>query len=666
MVKNNTASKFISLSTGTFVQVENNVVDSALNGDDQEYAGGIYEGVETDVTIASNHAGYIHSAHNKFSTFKNNDASSEDFEYDSTDVVESNEADYTLSVKKTKSSNINRNTAAKMEFSEDSTDIIEDNAADYALTVKATQLSNITRNTATNIEFDSAVKIAVEDNAVVQNITVINSHDSNVKRNQAFTVKLEDTSAVGESDTAHDFKQNLMHFKVDSESSSDKELNDIGRTVTSAIKFLKSGVISAISNDFMSVPANKLSETAASSAQVAALAAALEAAQAEGATALEAAQTAQTSALEAAQAEGAAALEALKEQASEAFVAAWSNTTTGDAALQALITALTTTVTSLSTTVTNLTTQVTTLKSGFCPPAATGRHLLADLTPIVPPAECVKTPPAAVTNPTDIVTTTLTLSGIDLASFSTSNVAAALAATAGINVADVDVVVTDYPVSTIVSFAGVALTSLTASQISGITAAMDANLPATATPVLGAVTPAGRRLLDLSFPVTVTGVGASITLAAETQTKVTSPTTLGAAATSAGVPSSAVTATPATVSVAMTITVRAASAASAAAIATALSPANVAAITTQLAAAGVTNTGVTIVAPVLSKPAPVASSASSASISGQEKNDLLALLVLLIIPIATAAYFGGKYLERRRAAMTQEYKVHTVTVVETA
>jgi hypothetical protein len=290
-----------------------------------------------------------------------------------------------------------------------------------------------------------------------------------------------------------------------------------------------------------------------------------------------------------------------------------------DTAMQALITALTA--------------EVATLKTGFCPPAAAGRHLLAELTPIVPPAGCPgapgsgsgsgSTPPAAVTNPTHVITSTLSLSGIDLTTFSTSNVAAALAATTGVNPADVDVVVTDYPITTTVSFAGVSQTSLSAAEITSITNAIDANLPTAMVPTLGAVTPAGRRLLDLSFPVTITGVGADPTAAAAAQAAVTSPTTLGAAATAAGVPSTAVTATPATVSVTMTITVSAASAASAANIAAALAPANVNAITAALAAAGVTNTGVTITAAVVGEaPKPAASSSSSS----QDKKDLLALV----------------------------------------
>jgi multidrug efflux pump subunit AcrA (membrane-fusion protein) len=149
--------------------------------------------------------------------------------------------------------------------------------------------------------------------------------------------------------------------------------------------------------------------------------------------------------------------------------------------------------------------------------------------------------------------------------------------------------------------------------------------------------------------------GASTTLAAQTQTAVTSPTTLAAAASAAGVPSTAVAATPATVSV--VITVRAASAASAANIAAALSPANVTAISTALAAAGVTNSGVTITVAMVAE-------VPSSSISGQDDKDLLALLVLLVIPIACAAYFGGKYLERRRAAKAQqESKAYTVDAV---
>jgi hypothetical protein len=265
------------------------------------------------------------------------------------------------------------------------------------------------------------------------------------------------------------------------------------------------------------------------------------------------------------------------------------------------------------------------------------------------------------------VTTTLSLSGIDLATFSSASVSTALANAAGVHASDITVSITDFPISTTVSFAGAGLTSLTAAQVTGIEAAIDAKLPAAAmVPALGTVTPAGRRLLDLSVPVTVTAVGTDPVLAAQTQTAITNTATLGAAATAAGVPSTAVTATPATVSAVMTITVRAASAASAASIATVLSPANSAAISTQLAAAGVSHTGLTITTPVLSKPLAPASS----SMSGQDKLDLLALLVLLIVPIGGIGYVAGKYLERKRAVDAQaESKAHavdTISVVETA
>ena len=375
------------------------------------------------------------------------------------------------------------------------------------------------------------------------------------------------------------------------------------------------------------------SETAAVAAQAVALSAALTAANTANAAAVAAQAVALSAALTAANTANAAALAAATAAANS--------------------------------TINALAAQVNTLKSGFCPPAAAGRHLLSTLTPIVPPASCNTA--TSVTTVTDIVTTTLSLTGINLATFSFASVATALANAAGVHASDITVSITDFPVSTTVSFAGAGLTSLTAAQVTGIEAAIDAKLPATAmVPALGTVTPAGRRLLDLSVPVTVTAVGTDPVLAAQTQTAITNAATLGAAATAAGVPSSAVTATPATVSAVMTITVRAASAASAASIATALSPANSAAISTQLAAAGVSHTGLTITTPVLSKPLAPASS----SMSGQDKQDLLALLVLLVIPAAGAAYFVGKHLERQRAARTQDFSkahaVDTISVVETA
>lgn len=346
--------------------------------------------------------------------------------------------------------------------------------------------------------------------------------------------------------------------------------------------------------------------------------------------------------------------------------------TTANATLLAHITTLTAglaaataAATASNTVIAALALQVDTLKTGFCPPAASGRHLLAELTPIVPPASCNKATP--VTTATDIVTTTLSLSGVNLATFSSASVATALANHASVHATDITVSITDFPITTTVSFAGAGLTSLTAAQVTGITAAIDAKLPATAmVPALGSVTPAGRRLLDLSVPVTVTAVGSDPILAAQAQAAITNAATLGAAATAAGVPSTAVSATPATVSAVMTISVRAASAASAASIASALSPANSAAISSQLAAAGVSHTGITVTTPVLSKPLAPASS----STSGQNKEDLFALLVLLIVPIGGIGYVAGKYLERKRAVDAQaESKAHavdTITVVETA
>ena len=393
-----------------------------------------------------------------------------------------------------------------------------------------------------------------------------------------------------------------------------------------AIKFSGHGAgeISAIADDFTTVAADMRSETAASSAQ-------------------------------------AAALQALVTAQAAALATQTATLATQTATLATQSAALTTQTAAL----TALTAQVDTLKTGFCPPAASGRHLLAELTPIVPPASCNKA--TLVTTATDIVTTTLSLSGVNLATFSSASVATALANHASVHATDITVSITDFPITTTVSFAGAGLTSLTAAQVTGITAAIDAKLPATAmVPALGSVTPAGRRLLDLSVPVTVTAVGSDPVLAAQAQAAITNAATLGAAATAAGVPSTAVSATPATVSAVMTISVRAASAASAASIAAALSPANSAAISSQLAAAGVSHTGITVTTPVLSKPLAPASS----STSGQNKQDLLALLVLLIVPIGGIGYVAGKYLERKRAVDAQaESKAHavdTITVVETA
>ena len=116
----------------------------------------------------------------------------------------------------------------------------------------------------------------------------------------------------------------------------------------------------------------------------------------------------------------------------------------------------------------------------------------------------------------------------------------------------------------------------------------------------------------------------------------------------------------------MTVTVSANSISSATAIATALSSANSAAVSTQLVAAGVTHVSVNATVPQLSKPG--ASSATLGSGSGQAKRDLLALLVLLIV-LVPAALFGGKYLQRRRVEAQAEAKAHaldTTTMYESA
>ncbi len=71
----------------------------------------------------------------------------------------------------------------------------------------------------------------------------------------------------------------------------------------------------------------------------------------------------------------------------------------------------------------------------------------------------------------------------------------------------------------------------------------------------------------------------------------------------------------------------------------------------------------TITAAVVGEP-----KSASSSGSGENKKDLLALLVLLVIPAANVAYFGNKYMERKRVAKKQAQSkgIDSVVVVETA
>ena len=219
------------------------------------------------------------------------------------------------------------------------------------------------------------------------------------------------------------------------------------------------------------------------------------------------------------------------------------------------------------------------------------------------------------------------------------------------------------------SFFGVSMSmsSLSAAQLACLTNAVDTALPADKlVPALGAVA-AGRRLLDLSFPVSVTNVGADAALAAQTQAVLASPFLLGAAAASVGVPASAVSATPATVAVTLTITVQSAS--DSTAIAAALSPS---ALATQLASAGVTTTGVTFSAGAVTPAPPPVAAAPAAAAAGYgvvdttNKRDMLAILVLRAIPVGLIGYAGGKYVEKKRQAQVAQAKALAGDVVAEA
>ena len=267
--------------------------------------------------------------------------------------------------------------------------------------------------------------------------------------------------------------------------------------------------------------------------------------------------------------------------------------------------------------------------SGWCPPlvnaTSAGRHLLTTQTPVVPPTACAPASPSPPAQAQSVaVTVSMTLSGINLATFSLASVTAALAAAAGVSAAAVSVVVTDYPLSTTIYFTGVAMTTLTPVQVTGITAAISASLPIGAIPTLGTVASGGRRLLDLGFPVVVTGIGNSSLAVAQAQSALTSPTTLGAVARAAGVPPSAVTATTVTVSAALSVSVQSASTGTTTAALT-----NVSAVSAQLAASGVTITSLSFATTaVYANPSSVTVAAST------NRRDLLALLVLIVVVAA--------------------------------
>jgi hypothetical protein len=145
---------------------------------------------------------------------------------------------------------------------------------------------------------------------------------------------------------------------------------------------------------------------------------------------------------------------------------------------------------------------------------------------------------------------------IDLSTFSASSAAADQAALLGVDPSTVTVTVTDLPVASTLTLAG--LSSLSAAASDAMAASLLASLPATVqatanVSISSSPAAAGRRLLDMSASLLITGVGSSTADAAAVSATVTSPSALGAVAAAGG--ASGVTASTPVVSARLTVTV---------------------------------------------------------------------------------------------------------------
>ena len=166
--------------------------------------------------------------------------------------------------------------------------------------------------------------------------------------------------------------------------------------------------------------------------------------------------------------------------------------------------------------------------------------------PTPSPTSALSIPPP----PSHIVQTAASISAVDLSTFNAATAAASL----GITDPSAVVTVTDLPVVSTLSFAGV--NSLGAAVLSALRTAVVASLPAsmqaTANVTLTVQGGGGRRLLDVSVALLIEGVGSSTSAASAVCSSIQNAGNLHAMANAAG--SMGVTASAPTVTAKVTIT----------------------------------------------------------------------------------------------------------------
>ena len=140
----------------------------------------------------------------------------------------------------------------------------------------------------------------------------------------------------------------------------------------------------------------------------------------------------------------------------------------------------------------------------------------------------------------------LTLGGVNLSTFSAASVAAGIATSGGVSPAAVKVTVVDLTVSGSLKLTGV--NSLTPAQMAAVQAEValrTGNRPNLLVKMGASATVAGRRLLDLSLPVTVTGHGSNTMAAANSQIQLQNALNLAAFAFAGGAANATLDSTPA-------------------------------------------------------------------------------------------------------------------------
>jgi hypothetical protein len=238
-------------------------------------------------------------------------------------------------------------------------------------------------------------------------------------------------------------------------------------------------------------------------------------------------------------------------------------------------------------------------RASAMPPTPPPPSPLPPPTPAPPPTPSPAAKPAAA--PAATVRVSLSLDGIDPATFSAADAAAGIAAATGAAASDVAVIISDLPVSTTLSLSG-GLTALDAGQTAALSAALTAAMPTQAlrVQVEPPLASGRRRLRAVDVSVRVTGLGADASLAAATSAALSDAASLAACAAAVGAPSASAS-TPVVAAV-VAVSVRAASSASAAAVSASLGSA--ATLASGLQAANVGGSVTVTAAPVTTQAPP--------------------------------------------------------------